>query len=266
MTKASFAVVLLCATALARPALVRRAVPNLSVQISVADGILNSTTDGHIQVLFAPVGTDPLEDTDVTSSPDYFFGQNVFGLVSGGSATVSGGDDVNTDFGVWGYPNVSLDELEPGEYIVQAFLNIYETVTRGDGSTVSLRFPCGDGAAAIEGYGTPYSSAINVTITGAPQSLDLVLDSITEAEEFSGSEIGGCQQGNYEDTEFLKYVKIKSTLLSEWWGRDIYVGANVLLPFGYDANDTSKRYPVVYNQGVSDTARQRVTPPYQCMT
>jgi hypothetical protein len=29
----------------------------------------------------------------------------------------------------------------------------------------------------------------------------------------------------------------------------VYVGANVLLPYGYDANDTTKRYPVVYSQG-----------------
>ena len=250
MLRSSIAAALLCTTAFARPARLRRAVPNLTVEISVADGILNSTTDGHIQVLFAPAGTDPLDDTDVTSSPDYFFGQNVFGLASGGSATLSGGDEVNTDFGVWGFPNASLDALEPGEYTVQAFMNIYETAKRGDGSVVSLRFPCGDGAAPIEGYGTPYSSAINVTITGEPQSLGLTLDSITEAEEFTGSEIGGCYQGNYEDTDFLKYVKIRSTLLSDWWGRDMYVGANVLIPFGYDANDTKTRYPVVYNQGV----------------
>jgi hypothetical protein len=253
MTVVSFAVAaLLCASAIARPAPVRRQAPNLTVKVGVADGILNTTTDGHIQILFAPAGTDPLEDTDVTSSPDYFFGQNVFGLTSGGSATLSGGDGLNTETGVWGFPNASLDALEPGEYTVQAFLNVYETVTRGDGSTVSLRFPCGDGALPIEGYGTPYSSAINVTISGQLQTLDLTLDSITEAEEFTGSEIGGCQQGNYEDEEFLKYVKIRSTLLSEWWGRDVYVGANVLLPFGYDGGDKSTRYPVVYNQGVSD--------------
>jgi hypothetical protein len=249
MLRASIAAALFCATAFARPAPIRRAVPNLTVKVSVADGIINSTTDGHLQILFAPAGTDPLEDTDVTSTPDYFFGQNVFGFASGSSATLSGGNNDSTDLGVWGYPNTSLDTLEPGEYTVQAFLNIYETATRGDGSVVSLRFPCGDGALPIEGYGTPYSEAINVTITGAPQELALELDSITEAEEFTGSEIGGCYQGNYEDEDFLKYIKIRSTLLSDWWGRDMYVGANVLIPFGYNRDDIKTRYPVVYNQG-----------------
>jgi enterochelin esterase-like enzyme len=226
-----------------------RAEPKLSVHIAVADGILNGSTDGHVQLLFAPAGTDPLEDTDVTSSPNYFFGQNVFNLSDGGSVILSGGDGVNTDFGIWGFPNASMDEIEPAEYTVQAFLNIYERVTRADGSTVSLRFPCGDGAPGLAGYGTPFTSLVNATVTGESQTIDLVFDNITAPEDFTGNEIGGCQQGNYEDTEFLKYVKIRSQVLSEWWGRDVYLGANVLLPYGYDANDTSARYPVVYSQG-----------------
>ncbi|KAF2790141.1 hypothetical protein K505DRAFT_251860 [Melanomma pulvis-pyrius CBS 109.77] len=238
----------LFATTLARPA-VRRTAPHLRVHISVADGILNKTTDGHIQVLFAPAGTDPLEDTDVTSSPDYFFGQNVFGLATGSSVILAGGDGESTDFNVWGWPNVSIDEIEPGDYTVQAFLNPYEKVTRGDGSTVRLRFPCGDGASGIAGYGTPVTNAVNFTITGNKQTIDLIFNNITGPEDFTGTEIGGCHQGNYEDTDFLKYVKIRSKILSHWWKRDVYVGANVLLPYGYDADDTSKRYPVVYNQG-----------------
>jgi enterochelin esterase-like enzyme len=47
----------------------------------------------------------------------------------------------------------------------------------------------------------------------------------------------------------LKYVKIRSTKLSEFWNRDMYVGANVLLPHGYVAGNSTKRYPVVYQQG-----------------
>ena len=55
-------------------------------------------------------------------------------------------------------------------------------------------------------------------------------------------------QGNYEDTDYVKYVKIKSDLISEFWGSDMYIGANVLLPEGYyDNPDTD--YPVLYFQG-----------------
>ena len=56
------------------------------------------------------------------------------------------------------------------------------------------------------------------------------------------------QQGNPRDTDWVKFVKIKSELLSEFWGRDMYIGANVLLPRGfYDEPD--RRYPVLYLQG-----------------
>src|ERR1700712_2795645 len=91
---------LLYSTAFARPA--KRSESGLSVQISIADGILNSSTNGHIQLMFAPAGTDPLDDTDVTSSPNYFFGQNVFNLHTGSSVLLTGGSEVNTDHGVFG--------------------------------------------------------------------------------------------------------------------------------------------------------------------
>jgi hypothetical protein len=206
--------VALLGSALARPT--TRTEPRLSVCISIAQGILDDSTDGHIQLMFAPAGTDPLEDTDVTSSPNYFFGQNAFGLNTGTSVILTGGSWVDTDFGVFGHPNVSLDNIEPGDYSVQAFLNIYEKVTRADGSTVSLRFPCGDGAPGVGGYGTPITSIVNATVTGDVQTIELTFNNITAAEEFTGTEIGGCQQGNYEDTDFLKYVKIRSKVLSEW--------------------------------------------------
>ncbi|KAF2019240.1 hypothetical protein BU24DRAFT_418827 [Aaosphaeria arxii CBS 175.79] len=244
----AYTAALLGVTALARPA--QRSAPNLKFEISLDEGIINGTSvDGHIQLLLAPAGTDPLEDTDVTSSPNFFFGQNVYSFGTGAPVTLSGGNGVDTEKGVYGFPNVSISEVVPGEYSVQAFMNVYETVTRADGSTVSVRFPCGDGAPGVGGYGTPITSLVNITVTGQEQTVKLVFNNVTESEEFTGSEIGGCQQGNYEDTEYLKYVKIRSDVLSAWWGRDVFVGANVLLPFGYDANNTEKRYPVVYSQG-----------------
>lgn len=230
---------LLCATARAQ----------LQVHITVADGIIDGNTDGHVQLMFAPAGTAPLDDTDVTSSPNYFFGQNVFGLGANTSVTLSGGSNDTTETGVFGWRNVSIDDVLPGDYSVQAFLNPYETVTRADGSQVTLYFPCGDGAESVGGYGTPRASLVNVTVTGGDQTIDLVFDDITPSENFTGSEIGGCQQGNYADTELLKHVKIRSDVLSAWWNRDVYVGATVLLPYGYNASDNATRYPVIYGQG-----------------
>ncbi|USP75744.1 hypothetical protein yc1106_03018 [Curvularia clavata] len=230
-----------------KPHITKRNDTNLNIKLSVLEGLLDVPTDGRIVLMFAPNGTDPLEDTDVTSSPNKIFGKNVYGFGSDKTITMSGGSNDSTAIGVFGWPNVSLNDIDPGTYSVQAFLTRYETVTRSDGSKVSLRFPCGDGAPNVNGYGSLITPVTDIQISGDAQVLELTFNNITTVENFTGKEIGGCNQGNYEDTEFLKHVKIRSEKLSKFWGRDMYVGANVLLPAGY-ANDTKTRYPVIYHQ------------------
>lgn len=199
-------------------------------------------------LMFATAGVDPLDNWDVVDTPNALHGKNVFTLSSSDPVTLAGGSRRNTHTGVYGFPNVSIDAVPAGAYSVQAFLNQYETVKRSDGSEVKVRFPCGDGAPPVDGYGTLQTSLVNVTVTGSSQTIDLVLNEIVETPQFNGTEIGGCSQGNYEETANLKYVKIRSDVLSEFWGRDMYVGANVLLPAGYDADDQDTRYPVLYHQ------------------
>ncbi|KAF2631336.1 hypothetical protein BU25DRAFT_488727 [Macroventuria anomochaeta] len=222
---------------------------NLEVKFSVADGFLDTPIDGRIVLMFAPSEMNPLEDTDVTSSPNKIFGKNVYDFGPKNTVILSGGNNDSTATNVFGWPNVSMSDVEPGTYSVQAFLTRYETVTRSDGSIVSLRFPCGDGGLNVNGFGSLTTSTTDIEITGGAQTVDLVFNKITAVEAFTGKEIGGCNQGNYEDTETLKHIKVRSKRLSKFWGRDVYVGANVILPAGYDANDTKTRYPVIYNQG-----------------
>ena len=193
----------------------------LKVEISMAKGLLNGSTDGRISLMFAPAGVDPLTDTEVDSSPNKFFGKNVFNYAGGDSVTLSGGSGVNTRLGVYGWPNVSLSDVSPGNYTVQAFLNLYEKVTRSDGSTVSVRFPCGDGALPLAGPGSLSTPPTNVTVSGSNQTIQLNFDSVLPSIHFNGTEIGGCSQGNYEDTELLKHVKIRSDVLSSFWNRDM---------------------------------------------
>jgi enterochelin esterase-like enzyme len=221
----------------------------LNVKLSVAKGVLTAPTNGRIVLMFAPNGTDPLEDTDVTSSPNSIFGKNVYNFGPNDTVIFSGGSNSSTEVGVYGWPIVSLDEVLAGTYQVQAFLNKYETVTRSDGSTVSIHFPCGDGNPNVNTFGSLITTAVDLEVSGGTQTLELKFDNVTAVEAFTGKEIGGCNQGNYEDTENLKYVKIRSEKLSAFWNRDMYVGANVLLPAGYNANDTTTRYPVIYSQG-----------------
>ncbi|KAH9894547.1 Alpha/Beta hydrolase protein [Xylariomycetidae sp. FL2044] len=221
----------------------------LQVHLSVAEGLLQNSTDGRVLVLLAPAGVDPLDDTDVVTSPNQFLGKNVYQF--GGdtnTVTLADTDDAQPRTGAWGFPDVSASGLAAGSYRVQAFLNRYENVTRSDGSTVSVRFPCGDGTLPVNGPGSLTTQAIDVDISSS-QAIELTFDNVTAVDAYDGNEIGGCSQGNYADTELLKRVKIRSDVLSKFWNRDMYVGANVLLPSGYDADDKTTRYPVIYNQG-----------------
>ena len=50
------------------------------------------------------------------------------------------------------------------------------------------------------------------------------------------------------DTEWIKHVKIRSKLLSDFWGRDMYLGAHVLLPRGF-AEHPDVSYPLAIFHG-----------------
>ncbi|KAM0545350.1 hypothetical protein ACHAPJ_011422 [Fusarium lateritium] len=219
----------------------------LKIDLSAAEGLLDGTASGRIVLMFAPKGIDPLKNIDVSSTPNLFFGMNVFDTKKP-TFTLSGGTENDTLSGVFGWPVKYLDDIPLGSYRVQAFFNKYEKATRSDGSTVHIHFPCGDGAPPVNGYGSLTTSAIDVRVRGGPQSVRLVFDNVTDAMPFPGKEIGQCAQGNYPDTKTFKHVKIRSRRLSKFWGRDMYVGANVVLPHGYDAHDESRRYPVLYSQ------------------
>jgi len=64
------------------------------------------------------------------------------------------------------------------------------------------------------------------------------------------------------DTEWIKHIKIKSKLLSDFWGRDMYLGAHVLLPKGW-AEKTDVKYPLAIMHGhfPQDFGGFRTTPP-----
>src|SRR5262249_53051667 len=49
-----------------------------------------------------------------------------------------------------------------------------------------------------------------------------------------------------KDTKYLKYVRIESKLLSDFWGRKTELGAWVLVPPGFDEHPNA-RYPLIVN-------------------
>ena len=64
------------------------------------------------------------------------------------------------------------------------------------------------------------------------------------------------------DTKYVKHVRIRSELLSKFWGRHMYLGAHVLLPEGFDEHPDA-RYPLIINHGhfpYTSTASARSRP------
>ena len=137
----------------------------------------------------------------------------------------------------FGYPLASLGELKPGRYRVQALLNRYERFTRSDGHTVLLPPDRGEGQQMNAKPGNLYSAPITVTI-GAKGRIALALS----------EEIGAVPDPTRSETPYVKHVKIRSALLSKFWGTDTYLAAWVVLPEGF-ASHPQARYPLVINHG-----------------
>ncbi|GJM33078.1 MAG: hypothetical protein DHS20C18_20790 [Saprospiraceae bacterium] len=141
--------------------------------------------------------------------------------------------DVNSS----GYPVEKLHDIPAGEYWVQALFHVYETFERIDGHTVKMPMDRGEGQQWNKAPGNLYSKPKKIKID--PEnggnfilSLDQVIPPIPEPE----------------DTEYVKHIKIKSKLLSDFWGRDMYLGAHVLLPHGW-ADHPEVKYPLAIMHG-----------------
>ncbi len=158
---------------------------------------------------------------------------------------------ITFDETVFGYPYESLKDVPPGEYNVQALLNVYETFNLSTGHTVKLPMDNGEGQQWNKSPGNLYSKPFKIRVAGngfenVSVDLDQVIVPIEEPE----------------DTKWIKHVKVKSEKLSEFWGRDIFLVAHVLLPKGFEEHPEAK-YPLMVFHGhfPSDFGGFRTTPP-----
>ncbi len=157
------------------------------------------------------------------------FGLNVDGLVPGLPVVI--------DDRAFGYPVRRLSDIPNGEYFVQVFLNIYTTFKRSDGHIVKLHMDRGEGQNWRRSPGNLFSKPEKVVIEpGKSEPAHLVLTEIVPEIE------------PYKDTKWLKHMRIQSKLLTEFWGRPMFIGANILLPRDYYENPEAL-YPVQYIQG-----------------
>lgn len=151
----------------------------------------------------------------------------------------------------FGYPVQTLSKIKSGRYRVQALLHVYETFKRKDGHIVKLPMDRGEGQHWNIAPGNLYS---------VPQRLDFRNDSLFRFSLRIDKVIPPIKDP--EDTKYVKHIKIQSKLLTEFWGRPMYLGAHVLLPEGWDSHPNVK-YPLAIYHGhfPSDFGGWRTEPP-----
>jgi hypothetical protein len=154
------------------------------------------------------------------------FGRDVRALAPGQSVTLGRATE--------GFPMRTLGDLPPGEYYVQALVNVYTEFHRADGHTVWAHMDQWEGQHFEQSPGNRISPVLKVRL-GPGTVTHLGLTRIIPPVEVP------------PDTKWVRHVKIQSALLTEFWGHPMYLGAVVLLPKDYDSHpDVS--YPVDYEQ------------------
>jgi hypothetical protein len=215
--------------------------------LSVAPGAAQTGPGPRFVVTFpASKSTTPLDgrlllmlSNDSSAEPRFqigdqettqlIFGANVDGWRPGRPATI--------DAGMPGYPLDNLSRVPAGRYRVQALLNRYETFHRSDGRTVKLPPDKGEGQQWNRKPGNLYSQPAWISWNPAGRAvfhiaLDEEIPPIAPPPE----------------TRYVRHERIQSKLLSEFWGRPVYLGAHVLLPEGFDTHPEA-RYPLVIDHG-----------------
>jgi len=203
----------------------------LRFEISFPESLSSKPLDGHIMLGIAkdekPEPRYQLREEEAESAQ--FFGLDVDALDPGKSATI--------DSSTLGYPLASLATLPPGDYYVQAVLNVYETFHRSDGHTVKLPPEMGEGQQWNDKPGNLFSKPQKMHID--PAAGGVIRISLSE-------KIPPIQQP--ADTKYIKHFRIQSKLLSDFWGRPIQLGAIVVLPEGFDQHPNA-HYPLLIDQG-----------------
>jgi hypothetical protein len=183
-----------------------------------------------------------VEPNEPLASP-YLFGLTVDGLAPGAKAVL--------DDSAFGWPATHLSAIPVGDYFVQAVLNRYEEFHLADGRTLKLPPDKGEGQQWSHKPGNLYSTPIRLHIDPAhPVRTALVLDKEMPAI------------APPKDTEFVRHIQIRSELLSKFWGRDVFLGAHVLVPKGFDAHPQT-HFPLMVFHGhfPDDISEFRETPP-----
>ena len=216
----------------------------IAINVSFSEAISSENLDGRMLLMLATNNkSEPRFQIGEGLNNQLIFGKNVEGLKAG--------QNVVFDETIFGFPLNSLKELKPGDYYIQALLHKYETFNLETGHTVKLPMDNGEGQKWNLSPGNLYSTPQKIKITtNGIKNIQINLDQIIPAIE------------EPEDTEWIKHIKFKSEKLSKFWGRDMYLGAHVLLPKGFDEHPEAS-YPLMIFHGhfPTDFGGFRTIPP-----
>lgn len=182
---------------------------------------------GRIYVMISRTNQpEPYLQIGRTGTP--FFGRDVDSLPPGVAGVIDTGD--------LGTPVESLTDIPRGEYWVQGFVNVYSEFRRADGHVVWMHDDQWEGQDWNRSPGNLYSEARRVLIDpGSDEVIRLEASHVIPPVEIPS------------DTDRVQRFRFQSPILTEFWGRPIYLGATVLLPGGYETSTID--YPVIYEQG-----------------
>jgi hypothetical protein len=199
--------------------------------------------DGRVLLLLSnDAAAEPRMQIDDTPKSQMIFGVTVDGWKPDEPLVIS--DNAQ------GYPRASLRDVPPGEYTIQAVLNIYETFRRSDGKTVKLAPDRGDGQHWNLAPGNLLSKPRVVRIGPAEPPIAVSLDEVIPPISPE------------PDTKYVRHLRVQSALLTKFWGRPVYLSAIIIVPEGYDTHPQA-HYPLIifHDHFVSGFNDFRETPP-----
>ncbi|MGD8727007.1 MAG: alpha/beta hydrolase-fold protein, partial [Gemmatimonadales bacterium] len=201
--------------------------PETRFEIVVPASTHAAPITGRVYVMIAHTDRrEPRLQIGRTGQP--FFGRDIVQLSAGEAAIIDGSD--------LGWPVEYLTQLPPGEYYVQGFVNIYSEFRRADGHVLWMHDDQWEGQRFNRSPGNLYSDVLHVRLDPREGfSLRLVADNVIPPIEIP------------PNTEWVERFKFQSPMLTEFWGRPIFLGATVLLPRDY--HTSTIEYPVLYRQG-----------------
>jgi len=216
----------------------------IQFDIRIPDSLAAGIRDGRLILMLS---------TDSTAEPRFQIGdgpetQLAFGRDLENWKT---GRPIRFDGTEFGYPILSMAEVPAGKYYIQVLLHKYETFYRSAGPPVKLPMDRGEGQQWNRAPGNLYSQPIRLFIDPKlPQIVTIRLDRVIPPIEPP------------KDTEYVKHIRIRSKLLSDFWGRDMYLGAHVLLPKDWEKHP-DVRYPLAIFHGhfPNDLGGWRTVPP-----